>query len=263
MTYSCLNKGTDELSEEDKILQKDTKYTEIGRTPKEIIGNLKGIVKYEELLEFIENRGVTNNRLARKLDFETFELIEDIWTNNSLTVNLRYIVSKNEIVYGEIESIDSNYVEIIGEYEFINNESFIEEYVERHNEIYAANTTTSDFYEEVIIEKNTLVKACGYDGENYGKKEIQLFESINNRDVEYVINLLKSMNIEQQTLGVIGLERLMDRGILIDKRLKQISNHIKVKNSTIFGCISCVGGHYKLEKYLNSYDWLLVSDFWR
>ena len=261
IAYSCLEEKVDELSEENIILSKAPEFIEIGRTPEKIIDNLKGINKYEELLEFIENRGITNNRLARKLDFNTFELIEDIWTKNNLRVNLKYIVCKNEIVYGKVESIDSNHVEIHGEYEFTNDAYFIEDYVEKHNEIYSANKTSSDFYEEVIRERNTLEVACGYDGKNYGENEIQLFESIEKQNIEYVTNLLKSLNIEKQALGVIGIERLIEKGILIDERLEQISNHVKTKNSTIFGCITCVGGHHKLNNYLNSIDWSQVSEF--
>ncbi len=259
ISISCTEKKSIEVTENDITSVKSMDFNEIGRNPQEIVHSLNGICNYKKLLEFINDRGNKNNRLARKLDFNTFELIEDIWTKNHLRVNLRYIVHNNEITYGKIESIDSNYIKIFGQYEFTNNKDFVKNYVKKHNELYCANKVSANFYEEIVAKNNKLQIACGLNEDFYGESELKLFDAINKKNFQYLLDLIKSMNLEEQALGLIGMEKFIKKDTIMDQKIIQIVDHLKSKNSTIFGCITCVSGDFKLEDFLNSIDWSMIE----
>lgn len=243
------------LSEEQVVMLKAPEYVDIGTTPKEIIAKLKQVRNYVDLLKYIKDRGQKNNRHAKQLDFKVFLLIEDIWTTNNLRVNLCYLVKNDSVKYGLIRSIDSSYVEKHGEIEFVREKSFLTDYVAKHNELYRTNKQDQDFINEVIKQIYTINIAVGNAATGYGDRERELFKAINRLDYSYVLNLLTSMNLENQTLGIIGMEKLSSKGVKIDDHTNKIIKHLKTRNSSISCSITCVGGKFKLSRYLGAYEW--------
>lgn len=257
---NCSKNETLEVSEQEIVSIKNEQYEDIGVNPQQIVNNLKTVKEYQDVLKFIKERGSKNNRMARKLDFDTFQLIEDIWTKNGLRININYIINNNEIKYGLIESIDSNYVEIFGEEEFFRDENFLFSYISNHNEMYGTNKEIHDFLSEIIYKRDKVRIACGYDAKGYGRREIELFRAIKSEDVDYIVKLLTSMNPEEQTLGIVGIEKLMKNGYKSSKRENEIIKHLKNRNTSIFACITCAGSVFKLKKYLDSYDWSYIPN---
>lgn len=243
------------ISEEQVVMLKAPEYVDIGTTPKEIIAKLKQVRNYVDLLKYIKDRGMKNNRHAKELDFKAFLLIEDIWTTNDLRINLCYIVQNDSVKYGLISSIDSNYVEKHGKIEFVREKSFLTDYVAKHNALYKTNKQNQDFINEVIKQNHVVNIAAGMSANWYGDREKKLFKAINRLDYSYVLNLLTSMNLENQTLGIIGMEKLSSKGVKIDEHTNKIIKHLKTRNSFISCSITCVGGKFKLSRYLGAYEW--------
>lgn len=253
---SCDNKS--ELTELQIESLRANEYRDIGRTIEEIVEHLRLVESYNDLLKFIKDRGVKNNRTARKLDFDVFHLKEDIWTQNNWRINLSYIVYENKIRYGLIESIDTNYTEISGNIEFVRDEGFITKYIRLHNERYQSQKSVEDFIEEVIKENEVIKIACGNNVKVYGAKEKTLYRQIEIQNYEYVRNLLTSINPEQQTLGIIGFEKIQELGYSVSSADIEIIDQLKKRNSSILACVYCELREIKLEKYLEAYDWSIL-----
>lgn len=252
--------GEEILTVEGMLSRRANHFIDIGETEEEILGHLSEVIIYNDILQFIKERGQKNNVECRKLDFETFQFVEDIWTKEGKRINLIYLVKNDTVQFGVIESIDSNYITVVEKTEFKRNSSFIQAYLDNHNRIYSASKTTDDFIHEIINTIEEIRIACGYLGTGYGHREKKLFQEIKKKNKTYIIHLLSSMNPEEQVMGIIGMRKLMETDIRFKKEKVQIIDHILKKNTAVYACITCIYDLYKLDKYLSGYDWSKIPN---
>jgi hypothetical protein len=245
---------------ETMLARRASEFVDIGTESEEILENLRKVVIYDDVLEFIFQRVDKNNVRCRKLDFETFQFFEDIWTKNNMRINLMYLVKNDSVQYGIISSIDSSGVKIVNEEEFKRNTHFIEAYIQNHERIYGIRKTMEEFIKEVVDTKYQIRIACGLSCSFYGEKEKMLFKEVQNQNTAHVLTLLTSMIPEEQALGIIGIKKLSEAGIYLDEEILKIVDHILKKNTTVFACMTCQSDFYKLDRYLKFYDWSKIPN---
>lgn len=264
--FSCCQVEGDAIQEEEiltvevMLSKRASEYIDIGEKSDEIIANLTQVTTYGDILQFIRGRGEFNNVKCRKLDFETFQFIEDIRTKDKKRINLVYLVRNDSVKYGVIESIDSNYIELVTRTEFKRDDDFINKYVNNHNRLYLTRKTNEDFILETIKTRDAIRVACGNAATGYGEKEKTLFKEIRKKNSSYVMDLLTSMNPEEQAMGIVGVRKLTEAGIEFDEETIRIVNHILRKNTSVYACMTCMYGLFELDEYLIEYRWSAIPN---
>lgn len=249
---NCIDEIVNEASIE---AQKSERFRNIGETPNEIIKALKGVKSYDDLLSYIKERGAKNNHRARQLDFNSFHLIEDIWTKNKLRINLSYLLHDDSISLIRLASIDSNYVEIHGAELIEVDRELAIKYVSKHNQHYGTKKRIADIETELLSAFHRVALACGYGATFYDSLAIEMLQAANNNDIKYITSLLTSLSPENQTLGILGIMRMEQLGFKSDIETQKVIKHLKAKNTSICACITCAGGYFELKNYLRAYKW--------
>lgn len=241
-----------DLSEEQMAMQRATDHWKIGTTPEKIINHLRKASKYADLLKYTEARSD-----VKKLDFNTFLVSNYFWVKEYVGLSLIYIVQHDSIRYGLASSAD---IKGFGKKEFVRDDAFLNDYLSKHNDLYHTHKKRQDFIDELIRQDEPIKLCAGYSKCVYGDREILFFQAVKRSDYGYVLNLLTSINPENQALGIIGMEKLKSKGLAIDENILKIIEHLKTRNTSVSYHITCVSGQKKLNRFLASDNWNKTLD---
>ncbi len=232
----------------------------LGNSVEDILNTLSNINDYQDILNILGERNHKNLSKIQEMDFDTYFISESLYSSNDWKVRLNYIVKENRLGYGTVSSIDSSYINLINETRFFRDDEFLQEYVRKHNDFYKSNYTVSKMLKEIFEENYPIEIGCGNGSKRYGQREIDLFKAISQNDSQHIIDRLKSVNPELQTLGVIGLMKLIERGYVPSVEIVEINDYINNRNSLISACVTCTNGDYLMIDYLSRYQWKKIPN---
>lgn len=192
-----------------------------------------------------------------ELDFNTTR--HRFWRISKLgeRTTIVFVVQNDTIRYG-LAIVEDSLQNKVSETLFANDTTFIKWYVKKHNALYGATKIPNDFIREVILNWKYVRIGCSYGGNKYGAEELQILKAVGQKDVRKVYNLLTSINPEQQTLGIIGMNMLYNSGYFNYESSLAIMTHLKRRNSRIDACYGCGEGHMTLNWYLSANDFDLI-----
>ena len=147
------------------------------------------------------------------------------------------IIHKNGVILIGNVSIQtvSRERKIKSDFYFIENSSFVKQYVDKHNLKYDSNQKEQDFY-DFLMSEYTVGFGCGDLGNYINPISKETLRLIKKKNIAKLNEMLISINPELQTLGAIGLIRINKLTV----KQQEIIAELKKKNSVIFSCGGCV-----------------------
>jgi hypothetical protein len=166
------------LTEEDAERAISNEFNLIGEDSTSIVNNLSKCLTHNDILKYINDRGQKNNRKAINLGFNSYQLIEDIWTQERKRINLIYLIHGDSISYINVTSIDSSYSEIHKNQVIEINKSLAQRYISTHNTTFNTNKVISDYLTELVSKIYSVQMTCGFDGSIYKDEGVKLVEAV-------------------------------------------------------------------------------------
>lgn len=251
---SC-NEASQSENSADIKLEAPKKSVNLGQSIEEITNSMLEVKCYHDILSIVGERNFKNQTIIKKLDFGAQLIQEDVFTNNQLVVNLKYLVYKDQLAYGIIHTIDSSYHILARDILFYSNKSLIQKYTHAHKQFYERAYTKGQLIDELFTNPMQIRIACGNASSSYGVTEIKLFKAVANKQLNFIHRMLTSVSPERQVLGFIGAQKMIDIGENITPEMLDLKKHIMDKNPLIAACASCTHGVYTLTDYLSKYKW--------
>ncbi|MCH4824617.1 hypothetical protein ML462_15695 [Gramella lutea] len=176
----------------------------------------------------------TFTELDRKIDFgyKHHRILVMPYSGSDLKIN--FISYNNKIVVGWISENSVSKGILNTEY-FKSNDSFIEDYITKHNKFYNTNFRKEDFDKEILNEY-TVGFGCGMAGTEIPDISEKTLKLIERGSIKKLNSFLRSISPEVQTLGAIGILRIGK----INKEQRKIIDHLKMRNSKVYSCSGCI-----------------------
>ncbi len=238
----------------EKIL---TQRKKIGENEKEIIKKLKNAIRFDQLMEFVERKSYKSNLKSRKIADELFEFKEDIWSESpkaKVKIVLKYLVNNDTIRLGHIQYIKLNNQILSENLTYRIDNRFINELIVKHNKAFSSQKNTNDLV-NYVIESGEVQIASGYGGAYYGEKETEMYCGFKDGNFDFIDVLLRSIIPEEQTVGVIGYNKLKSLQIENNKEHDKLVTKILAVNPEINVRYTCTDKIVPIKEYLSLLDW--------
>lgn len=238
--------------EEQPIVKRD-----IGTTEEEVIRNLKSCVTYADILSFLpDERGKYNNVWSRRLDYGVEQIYEDIFFGKERhgRVNMIYLVESDTIRLGYIINIKNDSI-ISNKNEFFQvDTAFLKLYLKMHNHDYNIDLTLKELIDDFIDETLGVQIACGNATSSYSSIAKAIYLESDQLGKSLSLKLLKSASPEKQAYGAIGLQRVQRLGGDLTFWEKRIIRYLRLRNTKVTACRTCVGGKYDFNEIVDLYS---------
>ncbi len=225
-------------------------------TAEDLINQIKTVRTLRNILPLIYS-DIPRPLPITELDFNTTR--HRVWHISKLGERTSIVcVAQNDTIRYGLAIVKDSLRNQVSETLFANDTVFINWYVNKHNALYGATKIPNDFIRELILNWKYVRIGCGYGGVSYGVEELQILKAVGQKDVRKVYSLLTSINPEQQTLGIIGMNMLYKSGYFNYESSLAIMTHLKRRNPRIDACFGCGEGHMTLNWYLSANDFDLI-----
>jgi|GEM_PF-6937350 hypothetical protein len=228
----------------------------VGSNFAEAVQTLANCKTLEALLDYVPGRGTHNLIWIRDLDFrvkqfKTYGLI--VRKEERHRINIIGLIQNDSIQFGLVE-LENKFLY------FKNNISFIQYYVENHNNLYKTNFNYNDFHSFSKNKKSVQI-ACGYAGTYYAPEAKIMLQSVQKADKKPLNLFIRSIVPEIQAYGVIGLLAMKERCIALSKEESRIVKHLLKQNAAVEMCVTCVSDKRPLQAALHWVKVINDSDF--
>ncbi len=204
------------------------------------IQNKKTIIELSKLKsEKFESLSILTiqNEVERKIDFGFIHHRILVITHNDGDFRVD-IISENNIIKFGLISVLSWKDEQPEKYKIINHsDSFIKNYLKKHNIFYKSDLKEEDFIEQLNNEY-IIGFGCGIVGMDIPKKSELFKKYIKQKNRKRLNNWLRSFSPELQTLGAMGIVELKS----ISEDELRVMEHLNKRNTSINTCMGCLYG---------------------
>ena len=186
----------------------------------------------------------------RELDFGYIQHKFLIYPNPGWILKINSISKDDKIVMILITEFNDSKDKNI-QTDLINKDlSFINKYLNQHNQFYDTNLTELNFRKQFTTDY-VVGFNCGYSGSDSSKESRNIMKWSNRDKLEKLDLYLTSISPELQVLGAIGL---LKNGT-INLKQERIIEHLKKRNTLIYGCNGCnYGASYNFNEWISDFE---------
>lgn len=208
--------------------------------------NLDGIKAVHSKYIFLPPESFSNRPFDFGYTYAVWEC-EFIDGNYFVDFRLTLILEEDSIVYGEIGQKKKNRYWVVQGY-FPMHQQRIQNLLAQYNSFYDTNYRLPEFIKELMHDFYYSL-GCGETGSDLPLQAKQMLRWVETGNLRKLVEWVKSPNFELQAYAVEGLIRIRKKGIQLDKKVLEMIDHLKKRNSIILHCSGCI---YGLQTPLNN-----------